>query len=393
MRGGKCDLGLDQAGLGGGDVGRSGRRSQCLELGLGLGHLGLGGGEAGLGAALLQRGEVGLRLDHGGLGLLEVFGAGVQQRVELGLGVGDLLLGQWHLCSLVLARRVVGDLRLLNRQFGVVQGRFGLHERIVILLALRVVQGVVLALALGVGPRRVDRVVAGLLDVVPVPLRHRVPRLGLGQGIDGLLHLVVGVGLGLREAIALVLQLGLGLRKLHLRGADRGRCGVLQGVEPGLCRLELGLRVLEIGHTGRPGLPVLGLRALELGPGGRQILWGRRATPGLGQPGLGRFDVGLGLLELELKLTGVDLCQHLAGLDLVADVDIDCGDGAGLLKRQIDRARCRDRATAAHQDGQGALADRSGDRRRWRRARLDLLEDQARDQHQGDRNRKPTVPG
>ncbi len=205
---GERHLGLDQAGLGGGDVGLGGRGGQRLEVRLRLRDLRLRLGDRGRRAALAQLGEAGLGLDHRHLGLLQRIGAGVQQGVVLGLGVGQLLLGQRHLKRLLLPRAVVVHLGLLHRLLGAVQRRLSLHIGVVVLLALAVAELVLPGLAVGGGRLRVARVSAGVLHIVPVLLGGGVARLRLGQRVDRLLHAVVGAGLGLREAIARGLEAG-----------------------------------------------------------------------------------------------------------------------------------------------------------------------------------------
>ena len=69
--------------------------------------------------------------------------------------------------------------------------------------------------------------------------------------------------------------------------------------------------------------------------------------------------------------------------DLITNLDIDRRDRAGLLKRQLNRARRRDRAAASDRDRKIALTDcrRRGGRDR-RQARWQPPEQRGRDQHQ-----------
>src|SRR6185503_4727316 len=101
-----------------------------------------------------------------------------------------------------------GDKRLLDGVLGLVHSGLGLYKRAIVGLALRVVELVVVALAGRIAGFRVDRVVAAVLDTVPVILGLGVAGLRLCQRVGGLLNLGVGHGLGLREPVAGRLQVG-----------------------------------------------------------------------------------------------------------------------------------------------------------------------------------------
>src|SRR5262249_22912017 len=149
-------LGLRHGGLLDLQVGRGGWRGQLGQVGVGLVDIGLGGGYIGAGAALAQLLEIGARLVDAGLRFRQIVGAGIQKRVELLLGVGQYRLGPLNLGDFVLASLVIADLRSRQRLLGAVHSRFGLHEGVVVLALLHVVELVFCALASrGVGGLRV----------------------------------------------------------------------------------------------------------------------------------------------------------------------------------------------------------------------------------------------
>ena len=195
------------------------------------------------------------------------------QRVELALGIGQLLLGQRHVGGLFLARAIVGDLRLCHAILGAVQRRLGLDKRIVVLLALRIVQGIRNRLALRVGIGWIDRIAAGILHILPALRSGRVARLRLRQRGSRARQIQLGACFGGRIAIARVLEVGLRLADAELRGADVGRARVLQHRQIGLGRAQLGARAGDVAGA-RVALLLLlqlNLGRFELGLGGANI--------------------------------------------------------------------------------------------------------------------------
>ena len=90
------------------------------------------------------------------------------QRLKLRLRIGELGFGLLNVIWLGLARGIVGYLGLLHCRFGTVHRSLGLNIRIVILLALGIIQAVGNGFALCIGARWAYRVVAGILHILPI---------------------------------------------------------------------------------------------------------------------------------------------------------------------------------------------------------------------------------
>ncbi len=383
---------MQHAGLRGGDIRLGRRRGQLIEVGLRLRHLRLPAGKAGLRAAFLQARKLGLRLSHRRLGLRQIVGIRMHQRVELLLGILHRRLGLRDISDLFLARGIIGYLRLGNGVLGRIKRRLGLHIGVVICLALCVIQLIWLLLTSRIGCAGLVRVGAGILHVLPVLLGRCELRLRLRKRVDTILECQLGVGLGLRGAVLRALQRRTRLIDLALRHADIGLGRVPQRIELGLRRGQVSLCALHIGDSAGLGLGQLRFGAIERRLRAGEILRGGAAIRRSGQLGLGRLEAGLGLLKLDLKIGRIDLGQRLPGLDLIAHLDIDRCDRAGLLKGQRDGARRRDRAAAGHRDREIALANRRrGGGGGWSQSRWQPPEQRGRDQQQDHRQQKPAL--
>jgi hypothetical protein len=151
---------------------------------------------------------------------------------------------------------------------------------------------------------------------------QRARRRGLSGGDVQLVARVVDVAGG--DQLALV-QL---LRALHLPAHE----------------LELRLRARDVRFQHRPRV----LRALE------RRLAGHRGGAGARQRLLRDAEIGLGLIDGQLELAPVVVGQHGAHGHAVAKVDVQAGDGAGLLGLGLDLVGGQHAAARLHRALDGA---------------------------------------
>ena len=160
-------------------------------------------------------------------------------------------------------------------------------------------------------------------------LRLAAPQLGLGHADGGAIAVVLGLGDAHAGGELVELDLGgfllraggLVLRAGHVHLALRhegGRDQLAHALEVDLGLLHRGARPAEAGLEGSAALADL----LELGPGGRDLR--PRPPHGVGA----RSHARLSLLHGESRLPPVLLGQDLAGLDAIAQVHEQAGDGA-----------------------------------------------------------------
>ena len=224
---------------------------------------------------------------------------------------------------------------MLHRCFGSAQRGLDLHIGSVILLPLRVVQCWMDVLSHLQLNGLVERILAGLLDILPVLERGRIGRLRPGQIVGALLHQKLRIGLGRRQLIALGRQVALSLGQL--------RFGSLQirtfRASTQLGEVRLGSRQLCLGgspisrcHAARR-LSQLRLRCPQLHLADRNLL-GSRASTQLGICCLGLDEVGLGLSEVRLRAHPVELYQGLASTDSIAFSDEHRGDDTALWQTE-----------------------------------------------------------
>ena len=209
-----------------------------------------------------------------------------------------------------------------------------------------------------------DRVIAGILDILPVALGQGIARLRLRQRQRRLLHLRLGLGLGSRKPILAGLEVGLRLGQrrlgrrdilgpiagLHLRQRALGRIARrlrLDDLGVELLRvLERLLRVL----VGLRRAVACRARLIDRGLGSGNI-FGPAAGLEQRQISLGHRHGSGGLVALGFQQRRVELRQRLAGGHLLALIHQQRLDAARNLAGDqhllgLDRAGAAQRAGA-----------------------------------------------